>query len=65
LTVYAIWWLLSRCTGVRLEVVFVAAGLAGIGTTVVGNAMGERYVAAGGALLWGWLVIPVLVLLLW
>jgi hypothetical protein len=60
--VVLIWWFLNRRASARLELVFSLAGLLGMLMTAAGEATGHGYIAAAGGLLWGWTVLPVLLL---
>ena len=67
-TVFALWWLLGRRTGMRLDLAFLLAAPIGFAGTLAGEALDIRLLAVAPALLWGWVVLPVLVLpplLLW
>ena len=67
-TVFALWWLLGRRSGVRLDSAFPLAALIGFAGTVAGEVLDADVLAVASALLWGWVVLPVLVLpwlLLW
>ena len=67
-TVFGLWWLLSRRVQVRLEMMFAICGLVGFATMFVGKTIDSRALSAASVALWGWVVLPILVipaLLLW
>jgi len=66
--VYYINLLLFRRAGSRLETTFGIAGLVGVAMYFLGNAVGSRWLAAFSIVLWGWVILPVVLipaLILW
>ena len=66
--VYYINSLLFRRAGTRLETTFGIAGLVGVAMYFVGNAVGSRSLAAFSIAMWGWVILPVVLvpaLILW
>ena len=60
--------LLFRRAGSRLETTFAIAGLIGVAMYFVGNAVGSRWLEVFSIVLWGWVILPVVlipVLILW
>ena len=66
--VYTINSLFFRRAGSRLETTFGIAGLIGVAMYLVANAVGSRGLAVFSIVLWGWVILPVVlipVLILW
>jgi hypothetical protein len=60
--VYYINSLLFRRAGSRLETTFGIAGLVGVAMYFVGNAIGIQWLAVFSIALWGWVVLPVVLI---
>src|SRR5688500_8698127 len=66
--VFSLACFLNRRAGARLETTFAFVGLVGLGMMFVGGALESRILSAASVLLWGWIVLPILLippLLLW
>jgi hypothetical protein len=55
-------WLLPRRGGFRVEMTFGAAGLVGLAMMFGGTVLRSRALCAASVLLWGWLVLPILLI---
>jgi hypothetical protein len=51
-----------RCAGTRRELMFGYAAIIGIGLLLVGKGFNIPVLSAGSVLLWGWLVLPVVLI---
>jgi hypothetical protein len=66
--VFAIGWLLNRYLRAPIEATFAIAGLVGIMLGVTGQFLRYKALMVASLLLWGWMVIPTILLpllLLW
>lgn len=60
--------LVNRKGGTRLEIVFSLSAIAGFALFAVGRSIESRALSASSVLLWGWVVLPILLIppiLLW
>jgi hypothetical protein len=59
--VFALWWLLRRHAGIRLEMTFAFSRSIGFAVMWAGIAIDSRVLSAASIVLWGWMVLPILV----
>jgi hypothetical protein len=67
-TIFGICWLTNRFVETRIESAFLILGLIGLTLALTGQFLDNRLLVAASLVLWGWTVLPILILppfLLW